>query len=104
VWMNPPYAQPLIAQFCEKLAESVRSGAVPSAIALVNNATETQWFRAIVDVASAICFPTGRVRFWSPTQSSAAPLQGQALVYIGNDPKAFGEGFARFGFVVEIMR
>lgn len=26
--MNPPYAQPLVTQFCEKLSESVRAGTV----------------------------------------------------------------------------
>lgn len=100
VWMNPPYAQPLIGQFCEKLVDSVRAGNVPSAIVLVNNATETQWFRSLADIASAVCFPTGRVRFWSQSKASAAPLQGQALIYIGDDPSAFMRAFESFGWVM----
>lgn len=104
VWMNPPYAQPLIAQFCEKLAASVQAQTVTAAVVLVNNATETQWFRAVVDVAAAICFPSGRVRFWHPTKTSATPLQGQAVIYIGADIDRFCETFAPFGFCVEVRR
>jgi phage N-6-adenine-methyltransferase len=97
VWMNPPYAQPLVAQFCEKLADSVADKSVTAAIVLVNNATETQWFRDIAQLANAVCFPNGRVRFWSPGKESAAPLQGQALLYIGPKTATFVTVFSQFG-------
>jgi ParB family chromosome partitioning protein len=103
VWLNPPYAQPLISQFCDKLADSVRAGSVSAACVLVNNATETQWFRALVDVAAAICFPSGRIRFWSPGKESAAPLQGQAVIYVGSDVDRFIQAFGSFGFVTQIV-
>lgn len=104
VWMNPPYAQPLISKFCEKLARDVEDGRVVEACVLVNNATETQWFRTLADVGSAICFPTGRVRFWSPANQSASPLQGQALIYVGPSVDQFHAQFASFGFVVDIRK
>ena len=99
VWMNPPYSQPEGGFFADKLKAEVEAGRVTAALVLVNNATETQWFKALVSVSSAVCFPSGRVKFWSPHRESATPLQGQAVLYIGPFRKDFGELFESFGHV-----
>lgn len=96
IWLNPPYSQPSIAEFSEKLVAEFRALSITSAIALVNNATETRWFHLIAACASAFCFPLGRVNFWSPGKVSA-PLQGQAVLYLGSDSKTFLREFAQFG-------
>jgi ParB family chromosome partitioning protein len=98
VWMNPPYAQPLIGQFTEKLKYHVEAGDVQEAIVLINNATETEWFGALLDIFSAVCFPEGRIKFIDEQgRPSGAPLQGQAIIYIGVNRAQFIKEFKGFG-------
>ena len=97
VWMNPPYAKGLVDEFAEKLSSHVKEGDVQQAVVLVNNATDTRWFAKLVSQASAICFPTGRVKFHRPDGSTGAPLQGQAIVYFGDSVSAFINAFSQFG-------
>ena len=99
IWMNPPYAQPLVDRFCARLARTYASGEVTEACVLINNATETGWFQTIAAEATAMCFPRGRIKFWHPDKKSA-PLQGQAVVYLGENVDAFKREFLPFGFVV----
>lgn len=99
VFMNPPYASELIGLFIDKLIASPK---VTQAIVLVNNATETRWFQALAGKASAVCFPSGRVRFWNPEKESATPLQGQAIIYIGEYTKSFKKEFSKFGWMATI--
>jgi len=99
VWMNPPYAQPLIGEFCKALAERVAKGQVSQACVLVNNATETNWFESLIQVASAVMFTKGRVRFLDKDGNPGAPLQGQALVYVGTNTAEFEEQFGGMGWI-----
>lgn len=99
VWLNPPYARPLVDHFADKLVAEFTRRSVPAAVTLVNNATETEWFQAIATVASAICFPKARIRFWHPSKSEATPLQGQALLYLGPHVRKFEHQFRTFGIV-----
>ena len=101
VWMNPPYARPLVDQFCERLVKSYTAGDVTEACVLVNNATETGWFQEVAEVASVLCFPMRRVKFWHPEKESA-PLQGQAVLYLGDNIADFRAVFGEFGFTAVI--
>ena len=96
IWMNPPYSSDLIGKFVDKLVEE--RGNYNQAIVLVNNATETEWFNKIVSIASAVCFPKSRVKFYMPDGKTGAPLQGQAILYIGNNIQSFMDAFAGFGW------
>ncbi len=99
VWLNPPYAQPLIQQFAEKVVAEVRAGRVPEAIVLTHNYTDTAWFHLLESACAAICFTRGRIRFVSSSGELASPTQGQAFFYFGQRRKVFAEVFRAFGFV-----
>lgn len=99
VWLNPPYAQPLISQFCDKLLQEFSCGNVEQACVLVNNATETKWLQSLLHISSAVCFPSGRVRFLDADGNPGAPLQGQAVVYFGPNQTDFARQFKLFGVV-----
>ena len=100
VWLNPPYASDLIGKFIDKLIAERQN--FRQAIVLVNNATETEWFNRLISVASAVCFPKSRVKFYMPDGKTGAPLQGQAVVYIGENGQAFLKAFRDFGWEADV--
>lgn len=102
IWMNPPYAQPLMGQFAERITQEAMRGS--EAIVLVNNATETAWFQRMGEVASAACFPKSRVKFLDPYGNPGAPLQGQAIIYFGPNVEKFAAEFHSFGMVFRNAR
>jgi phage N-6-adenine-methyltransferase len=99
IWLNPPYAQPDIARFVDKLLAEVDAGRASQAILLTHNYTDTSWFHAAAARAAAICFTRGRIRFVSATGELAAPTQGQAFFYFGSAEWRFLETFGSFGFI-----
>lgn len=102
IWLNPPYAQPLIGQFMSKLCEEYEAGRCTEAVALTHNYTDTRWFQDTARAATAICFTRGRIKFYSPSGDIAAPTQGQAFFYFGPNVDAFAAEFSAVGFVVEV--
>jgi hypothetical protein len=99
VWLNPPYSQPDIAQFSDKLIGSLPD--IEQACVLVNNATETDWFQAMLKSADAVCFPNKRIKFIDKNGTPrGAPLQGQAVLYFGDKRAAFDQWFSQFGLVL----
>jgi len=99
VWLNPPYSRDLMPAFVEKLKSSYMAGDVSSAILVSHNNTDTGWFHSLASVASAICFPKNRIRFYRGEEVSA-PTNGQAFFYLGSDASAFARVFSGTGFVV----
>lgn len=98
VWMNPPYSSELVPKFTEKFVDEYNDGNITEGIVLVNNATETAWFTNMVNAASAVCFPRGRIRYYSQTRESLAPLQGQAFLYFGENKEKFLDVFSEIGW------
>lgn len=96
IWMNPPYAQPLISLFSDKLISELPH--ISQACVLVNNATETNWFQNMLIECDYVCFLKSRVKFIDMNGNpSGAPLQGQAVLYFGSNPKEFYDNFYDLG-------
>lgn len=98
VYVNPPYGDGTVEEFADKLLLELNAGRATQAIFLVNNCTETKWFQTLVSHAAAVCFPCGRISFWSPDRASKTPLQGQAVLYFGTNAKRFKRVFCGIGF------
>ena len=99
VWLNPPYSSDLIGKFANKLVDSFKNNDIEQAIVMVNNATETQWFTTMIDKASAIVFPKGRIKFVDMNGNVGnAPLQGQAFIYFGSNANKFLDTFMGYGW------
>ena len=98
VWMNPPYAGSLIGKFIDRYAAEVLEGNIYG-IVLVNNATETDWFGKLVSVSNAVVFPSKRIKFIDVNgNATGSPLQGQALLYAGEQAEKFLQEFEKFGW------
>jgi ParB family chromosome partitioning protein len=103
VWLNPPYSQPLISEFAEKMASEFELGNIEEAIMLTHNYTDTKWFQRLAHACTAICFTRGRIGFLSPSGEKAAPTQGQAFFYFGDSHEWFAAVFCNVGFVVKTI-
>jgi phage N-6-adenine-methyltransferase len=101
IWMNPPFARGLIDQFMEKLLGELEADRVLSAIVLTHNFTDTGWFHRSAEIASAICFTRGRIKFINE-EGSASPTNGQAFFYYGEDVEKFSKTFIDVGLVVHL--
>jgi phage N-6-adenine-methyltransferase len=104
VFLNPPYSQPEINHFVAKLCAEVRSGAVPRAILLTNNNTDTKWWHEAASVATAICFTLGRINFYKGDGTVSQPTNGQTFFYFGDGVDEFQRLFAARGLVLRIER
>jgi ParB family chromosome partitioning protein len=97
VWLNPPYTQPFIERFVDKLIAEVAAGRTTAAILLTHNSTDTVWGQKALTACDAVCFPAGRIRFVSLYREAASPTQGQMLCYFGRDVSAFVRQFNKVG-------
>jgi len=101
VWLNPPYAQPLISEFCALLVDKLKKNEIDQACVLVNNATETNFHQNIMSECQAVCFIKGRIKFIDTNgNSTGSPLQGQTILYFGDNRERFIAIFSRFGVVL----
>lgn len=103
VWMNPPYSSGLITRAVDLFLENLSAGHIEQAVVLVNNATDTQWFRALREYSAAVCFTHHRISFESPDgKRISGNTRGQTFFYFGSESRAeaFVMEFSRFGWCI----
>jgi phage N-6-adenine-methyltransferase len=102
VWINPPYGKEgnrsNQARWSQRLIEQYQAGVTKQAVLLVNIAAETTWFQVLWDYP--ICFPAGRINFYTPDGSMSGSTHGSALVYLGPNIEKFRRVFSQFGRVI----
>jgi len=103
VWINPPYAYPLIGEFIDKLTSEYLNGNCESAVLLTNNSADTKWFHKAGEYATAICFTKGRINFYKADDSTTSPTNGQTFFYFGRDKEKFANEFKQYGMIVEVI-
>ncbi len=102
VWLNPPYSQPNIEDFTDKLIHELPN--IKQACVIVNNATETKWCQKLLKRCNAVCFLKVRVKFVNGHGvASSTPLQGQLILYFGNEVESFLTHFDSLGICTPIQ-
>jgi phage N-6-adenine-methyltransferase len=105
VWLNPPYSRALIGPFVTKMVEERSAGRVTAGIMLGHSYTDPAWFHTAVEVADALCFTRGRIKFVNNEIGEvAAPTLGQVFFYFGDDVDKFAAAFSEVGSVVSPRR
>jgi ParB family chromosome partitioning protein len=102
VWLNPPYSQPAIGHFIDKLVAEHSVRHVDQAILLTHNYTDTGWFHAALGDADLVCLTKGRIRFVDAEGAECSPTQGQAFFYFGSHREAFAAAFGPIGAVLAV--
>jgi hypothetical protein len=104
VWLNPPYAMPLIRQFVGRMCLAFRSGEISEGILLTNSAVDTSWWDMAHNQSQATCCTRGRIRFLEAKDGQLverpAPMIGQTFFYFGVQRDEFEDIFGEFGNVV----
>jgi phage N-6-adenine-methyltransferase len=104
VFLNPPYAMPIIRDFVTKMVEEYQAGNFDQGILLTNNATDTAWWHLTAGNCSALCFTRGRISFLQARDgellTKEAPTHGQVFFYFGPNVEQFKDVFNNYGMVL----
>lgn len=96
VYLNPPFSDGHIKPWVQKFCAEWDAENVEEAILVVNNATDTKWFRELFKRADGVCFPP-RIQFVHPSRTSNSNRFGQAILYFGTHGVKFDEVFGGLG-------
>jgi len=101
VFMNPPYSAGMCSRSVNRFVDQYEAKRFVEGIVLVNNATDTRWFSALVKSCTAICFTNHRISFWNADRKNVSGnTRGQAFFYFGKKRVKFRKAFEKHGFVL----
>ena len=101
VFMNPPYSAGLCKRAVLRFIEQYEAKRFEEGIVLVNNATDTKWFSALVAHCDGVCFTNHRISFWNADRKNVSGnTRGQAFFYFGGNLAKFRHAFKKHGFVL----
>jgi phage N-6-adenine-methyltransferase len=104
VFMNPPYSRQLINPSIALFLQHWQAGEITQGIVLVNNATETKWFQALLEEASSICLVSKRIAFENRDgKHVSGNTRGQVFLYFGSQSGKFKRTFSRIGVVLKCI-
>lgn len=101
VFMNPPYSAGMCGRAINRFIDQYEAKGFVEGIVLVNNATDTRWFNALVKHCNAICFTDHRISFWNADHKHVSGnTRGQAFIYFGKKLSKFQKIFEKHGIVL----
>ncbi len=101
VFMNPPYGRSIIGASIDVFLTNLANKSITQGIVLVNNATETRWFHALLSYADTICFPDHRIAFeTNDGKHVSGNTRGQVFFYFGSKLDKFKAVFEKIGVVL----
>jgi DNA N-6-adenine-methyltransferase Dam len=103
IFLNPPFAQPHLKRFVDKLIHEYQAGKVTEAILLTPNNTDTEWFHSAARAAKCICFTRGRISFYNEGRCKEAATQGQTFFYFGDNANKFTAMFGKVGLLMQVF-
>jgi phage N-6-adenine-methyltransferase len=103
IFLNPPYKLPDVARFIGKLFEEWEADHATDAIVIVNSATSTAWFQRAFEMADAVCFPQGKIKFHHATKDGQHPCTPQTILYYGDAVERFCAVFAAVGVTTRVV-
>jgi hypothetical protein len=97
VWLNPPYGRE-VNRWLDRLALH------GDGMALVFARTDTRWYQAIVQEATAICFIAGRLSFVGPNGSPVGSAGAPSVLLAFGLPCALAISESRLGQTLVLPR
>ena len=95
VFCNPPYSKVKVIDWVTKMVESK----IKAGILLLHASTDTAYGQLALGRCNAVCFPSGRLKFYGPSASGGGAQIGQMILYYGGDPDSFKNEFDEIGVV-----